>query len=254
MAAEDGLEIVDAALGLARAVATEVDVSTHTGVHPRLGALDVVPFVALDPAPAPAAMAAAGSFAEAVARELGVPVFLYDGADPEGRTLPSVRRDAFVSRAPDFGPADPHPHMGAVCVGARKPLIAINCELPGDDLELAAAVARAVRERDGGLPGVRALGFPLPTKGRVQVSMNLIEPGGAPLHAVVAEVVRLAAGHGVQAERGELVGLMPAAAAAAAAGHALLVDAMSADRLLEVAVAGAFGTGAAVAGDRLRAR
>jgi glutamate formiminotransferase len=98
-----------------------------------------------------------------------------------------------------------------------------------------------VRERDGGLPGVQALGLLLPARGRAQVSMNLIDPAGAPLHQVVAEVARLAGGHGVEVERGELVGLMPAAAAAAAAGAALHLDAMGADRLLEVAAGGEFG-------------
>jgi glutamate formiminotransferase / 5-formyltetrahydrofolate cyclo-ligase len=211
LAAADGLGIVDAALALARAVAAAVDISVHRGVHPRLGALDVVPFVALEPAPASAAAAAAQSFAEAVARELALPVFLYDGADPEGRTLPSVRREAFVTRAPDRGPPEPHPRLGAVCVGARLPLVAINCNLPGDDLALAAAVARTVRERDGGLPGVRALAFPLPSQGQVQVSMNLVDLAATGLEAAITAVASETRRRGSEVAAVELVGLVPAA-------------------------------------------
>jgi glutamate formiminotransferase len=211
LGAWDGLGIVDAALSLARAVAGAVDISVHQGVHPRLGAIDVVPFVALAPQPAAAAVAAAASFAEAVAGELGLPVFLYDGADPARRTLPSVRRDAFVARAPDFGPPEPHPRLGAVCVGARLPLVAINCELPGDDVSVAAAVARAVRERDGGLPGVRALGFPLPSRGRVQVSMNLVDLAATGVEAALSAVAGEARRRGSDVVAVELVGLVPAA-------------------------------------------
>jgi glutamate formiminotransferase len=211
LAASDGLGVVDAALALTRAVAGSVDVSSHSGVHPRLGAVDVVPFVALGGLQDAEAMAAARSFAAAVAGELDLPVFLYDGADPEARTLPSVRRDAFVSRAPDYGPPSPHPRLGAVCVGARPPLVAVNCELPGDDLALAAAVARAVRERDGGLPGVRALGFPLPSRGRVQVSMNLVDLAATGLEVAISAVAAEARRRGSDVVAVELVGLVPEA-------------------------------------------
>ena len=143
--------------------------------------------------------------------------------------------------APLYGPATLHPTAGAVLLGVRGPLIAFNVDLRTDDVDVARAVAAAVRERDGGLPGVQALGLLLPRTGRAQVSMNLIDPAATPIHEVVAEVVRLAAAHGVEAERGELVGLMPASAAAAAAGRALLIEGMPADRLLEVAAGGEFG-------------
>jgi glutamate formiminotransferase len=106
---------------------------------------------------------------------------------------------------------------------------------------VARAIAAAVRERDGGLPGVQALGLRLRGTGRAQVSMNLIDVAATSLHAVVARVARLAAAHGVEVERGELVGLMPAATAAAAAGAALRIDGMAADRVLEVAAGGEFG-------------
>jgi glutamate formiminotransferase len=206
-----GPGVVGSALALARAVDGSVDLSLHSGVHPRLGALDVVPFIALDAAEDGLAVESAAAFAEAVAGELSVPVFLYDGADPAGRSLPSVRREAFVSRAPDFGPPAPHPRLGAVCVGARPPLVAINCELAGDDMGVATGVAAAVRERDGGLPGVRALAFPLPSRGRIQVSMNLVDLASTGVEAACYEVRNQARRRDSDVVAVELVGLLPAA-------------------------------------------
>src|SRR5207247_1414444 len=107
----------------------------------------------------PGAGARRRSTASWIADELQLPVFSYDGADAARRSLPDARRDAFVARAPDFGPARPHPRLGAVAVGAREPLVAVNCELTRDDIALARRIASAVRERGGGLPGVRALGL-----------------------------------------------------------------------------------------------
>ena len=202
---------LEAALRLAQAVDKLVDLSRQTGVHPRLGALDVVPFVALESLERAGALAAALTFAEAVAHGHGVPVFLYDGADPDGRTLPSVRKEAFVSRAPDFGPTTPHPRLGAVCVSCRPPMVAINCELAGDDLRVASAVAGAVRHRDGGLPGVRALAFPLPSRGRIQVSMNLVDLPVTGVEAALTEVRAQARRRGSDVVAVELVGLLPAA-------------------------------------------
>jgi len=200
----------DAARLLARAVAERLDLSTHEGVHPRLGALDVVPFVALDGDPK-VAVDAARAFAEWVGAELGVPAFLYGDADPERRSLPDVRRDAFTRRPPDQGPAEPHPHLGAVAVGARPPLVAVNCDLDRDDLTLAREIAAQVRERDGGLPGVRALGFELASRGRAQVSMNVTRLAVCGMERACTAVRRLAYEGGADVERVELVGLVPAA-------------------------------------------
>jgi glutamate formiminotransferase len=200
----------DAVRSLARAVSEQVDVSVHTGVHPRLGALDVVPFVALAGRPMAEAARAATDFAAWAGSELAVPVFLYGAARADGRTLPRVRAGAFRDFVPDAGPGVPHPTMGAIAVGARPPMIAVNCELDTDDLDLARSIAAAVRERDGGLPGVRALGFPLATVGHAQVSMNLVALEQTGLQ-VACDAVRdraRAAGHGVV--RVELVGLLPA--------------------------------------------
>ena len=180
-----------AARSLTDAVAATVDLAHHVGVHPRLGAIDVVPFVALAPTDPAHAVDAAREYGEWIVATHGVPVFLYGAADPQGRTLPDARRDGFVARPPDLGPPNPHPRLGAVAVGARPPLVAINVEVDGPDLVLVRAVAGRVRERDGGLPGVRALGLALPEIGRTQVSMNLVDLERTTIEAASTAVERL---------------------------------------------------------------
>jgi len=206
-------DCIGAAQALARAVTEHLDLRAHDGVHPRLGALDVVPFVALDHGPGEMAVAAdaARDFADWVAAELGLPVFLYDQADPAARSLPDARRDAFVRRAPDRGPASTDPRLGAVAVGARLPLVAVNCWIDTTDVAVARAIAAAVRERDGGLPGVRALGFALERVDATQVSMNLVDLAATGLEPACTEVRRRAEAAGVRVTQVELVGLVPAA-------------------------------------------
>ncbi len=199
-----------AASALARAAAEHVDLSVHDGVHPRLGVIDVVPFCALDEDHEVAADAAL-AFAEWIAVDLEVPVFLYDDADPLRRSLPELRRSAFSTRRPDLGPAEPHPRLGATAVGARPPLIAVNCWLDTNDLLVAREVARSVRETDGGLPGVRALGLLLESEDVVQVSMNLIDLPVTGLEDAVAAVRRDADRDGFDVTKVEVVGLLPAA-------------------------------------------
>jgi glutamate formiminotransferase len=199
------------AMALLEAGAAEVDLTGHQGVHPRIGVVDVVPFVALEGSRPGDAVAAAVRFGQAAAQRFDLPVFLYDEADPQGRTLPSVRRDAFAVRTPDFGPPAPHPRLGAVAVGARPVLVAVNCDLAEPDLEAARAIARAVRERDGGLPGVRALGFMLASRGRAQVSMNLVDLAATGLEAAITAVRTEAEQRGVHVAAVELVGLVPGA-------------------------------------------
>jgi glutamate formiminotransferase len=206
-----GDETAVAARSLAHGVAERVDLTAHAGVHPRLGALDVVPFVALDRSTDDDAVAAAREFGTWIARALAVPVFLYDAADPSERTLPDARRDAFRSRAPDVGPRHPHPTLGAVAVGARPPMVAANCELGRDDLTLARRIASRVRARDGGLPGVRALGLHLDSRACAQVSMNLVALEGTGLQRACRAVDALARDAGTSVSRVELVGLVPAA-------------------------------------------
>jgi glutamate formiminotransferase len=195
---------------LACAVAERVDLTTHSGVHPRLGTLDVVPFVALAGTTPGEAVDAALAFATWAADTLQLPVFLYDAADPQHRSLPDLRRDAFTQREPDLGPAEPHPHLGAAAVGARALLVAVNCWLDRDDLALARRIARSVRERDGGLPGVRALGFRLESAAQAQVSMNLVDLAATGLQPACETVRSLARDQDAAVTRVELVGLVPA--------------------------------------------
>ncbi|CAN5712915.1 glutamate formimidoyltransferase [soil metagenome] len=188
--------ITVAAMGL-------IDLADHVGAHPRIGAVDVVPFVALGRSSPTDAVAARDRFAAWAGGEAGLPCFVYG---PE-RSLPDVRRGAFVSLMPDTGPPGPHPTAGAVAVGARPPLLAYNLWLTEPDLALARRLAAEVRG-----PAVRALG--LAVGDAVQVSMNLLDPlhvGPAVVHDQVARVTAIA--------RAELVGLAPAAVLAAVARH-----------------------------------
>lgn len=202
-----------AARCLARAVAEQVTIVGHEGVHPRLGALDVVPFVALggtDAEPQLAAMTAR-AFARWWAETYGVPVFCYDDADPERRDLPHARRHAFRTRSPDFGPSTPHPRLGATAVGARLPLVAVNLVLVTRDVVVARRIARRMRERDGGLPGVRALGFLLESERRAQVSLNLVDLRRTGLEEACLHVRDLARTERTEVAAVELVGLVPRA-------------------------------------------
>jgi glutamate formiminotransferase len=219
-----------------------IDLRRHDGIHPRVGATDVVPVVPLARADMGRAQAAAERVAQRVGEELGVPVFLYaesaDGRRPaffrRGGPEELQRRIDAGELAPDHGPARLDPAAGAVLVGARRPLVAFNVELQTDDVDVARAVAAAVRESSGGLPGVQALGLPLATAGRVQVSLNLLDVDATPLHAVVARVREEAGARGVVAGPGELVGLLPAAVVTAAASEPLALRGLAPDRVLEL--------------------
>jgi glutamate formiminotransferase len=224
------------------AVARErIDLRRHEGAHPRIGAADVVPLVPLRPKDVERARAAALELARRVGEELRLPVFLYGELAPgrgpaffrQGGTDELARRLAAGELEPAFGPGELDPSAGGVIVGARRPLIAFNVDLRGATLEDARAMAAAVRERDGGFPGVRALGLELPGSGRVQVSMNVEDWEAAALHEIVARIEAEAASRGAEIARSELVGLMPAGAAAAAAGAMLQIDGFDASRLIE---------------------
>lgn len=204
-------DAVQGARSLAAAVAEQCSILEHKGEHPRFGALDVVPFVALGGTKVERAQAAdeARAFGEWWANEFAVPVFLYDDADPEQRDLPSARSTSFHSRAPDFGPTTPHPRLGATAVGARRPLVACNCVLVSRDISVARRIAREMRERSGGLRGVRALGFYLPEARRAQVSMNLVDLEQTGVQDGVLHVRDLAQRYGTDIASVELVGLIP---------------------------------------------
>jgi glutamate formiminotransferase len=238
----DADELVAALLAGIACARERIDLRRHECVHPRIGAADVVPVVPLRVEHAERARAAALEVARRAGEELGLPVFLY--AD-----LASGRGPAFFRRggpgelqrriddgelAPDFGPGRLDPAAGGVIVGARRPLIAFNVNLAGASVAAAREIARVVRERDGGFPGVRALGLDLPRAGHAQVCMNVEDWEASALHEIVATIGREAASRGVEVTGAELVGLMPAGAAVAAAGAQLGIAGFDASRILEL--------------------
>ena len=234
-------ELVEALL-LGIACARErIDLRRHEGAHPRIGAADVVPLVPLAPEDLGRARKAALRLAERVGGELGLPTFLYGelGADRgpaffrRGGPEELQQRIDAGELTPDFGPARLDERAGGVLVGARGPLIAFNVNLRGS-LDAAREIAGLVREHGGGFPGVRALGLDLPRAGLVQVSMNVEDFEAAALHEIVARVEQEAAERGAEVVGSELVGLMPAGAAVAAAGATLRIDGFDASHVLEL--------------------
>jgi len=235
---DDLVEALVAAIACAR---ERIDLRRHEGAHPRVGAADVVPVVPVRPADMERAKRAALALAERVGGELDLPVFVYGELAPgrgpaflRAEGLEGLRRRVESGElAPEFGPALIDERSGAVLIGARRPLIAFNVNLRGE-LGSAREIASAIRERDGGFPGVRALGLELPRAGLVQVSMNVEDWEAAALHDLVAAIEREAAARGAEVVGSELVGLMPGGAAAAAAGAALRIDGFDASRVLEL--------------------
>ena len=260
-----GPALVEAAVAGARACARLIDLNHHRGVHPRMGALDVLPFIPFgaetrlrggdDPDLDCADLAEWAG--RRIAAEVGVPVYLYGAAarHPGWSALPAVRGRGFEAlraapdRVPDFGGPGLHPTAGATAAGAREVLIAYNVELADADLALARRIASAVRERDGGLPAVRAMGVPLASRGRggpgdrqggppvdrgdVQVSMNLLDWRATPPAAAYAAVAALAEKHGARVEASEIVGLAPAGALDGVDPADLRLRGFSPDMLLE---------------------
>jgi glutamate formiminotransferase len=219
-------------LALYEAALAEIDLTRHQGIHPRVGAVDVVPFVPLGKTPMAAAVAAAGRLAPEVARRFGIPVYLYEGAArrPERTALSEIRRGGFEGLAgkladpawaPDFGPARVHPTAGATVIGARFFLIAFNAVLATAEVEAARAIARRVRESGGGLPAVRAMGVLLASCGLAQVSMNLVDYRRTPIQRALERVEAEAAALGTRVLETEIVGLVPAAAVRGVAWEAL---------------------------------
>jgi glutamate formiminotransferase len=223
-----------------------IDLRAHEGAHPRIGVADVVPIVPLRPEQMDRARECARELAERIGSELELPVFLYGESAPgrgpaffrRGGPEELERRLAAGELTPDFGPPRLDPAAGAAIVGARRPLIAFNVNLRGASLDVAREVAAAVRERDGGFPGVRALGLDLPRAGLVQVSMNVEDYEASALHEIVERVAAEAEARGAEVEGSELVGLMPAGAAVAAAGAILRIDGFDASRVVELRLLG----------------
>lgn len=211
-----------AAFEAVRVAAGTIDITRHAGVHPRLGAADVVPFVPVHAVSLRDCASFARSVGARIWRELGVPVYLYEAAAlrPECRRLENVRRLARAGLAPDFGEGR-HPTAGACVVGARKFLIAWNINLRTTDVFAAREIARAIRESNGGLPAVKALGLPLASRGEVQVSMNLVDFETTPLHVVFDAVAEECTRRGIEIAGSELIGMIPAAALEGSRGHNL---------------------------------
>jgi glutamate formiminotransferase/glutamate formiminotransferase/formiminotetrahydrofolate cyclodeaminase len=236
-------ELADALIAGIRVAAERIDLREHDGAHPRIGAADVVPIVPLRPDDLERARVAAALVGERIGAELGLPVFVY--APPErgpafyrrGGPDELQRRVDAGELAPDYGPSQLHESAGGVILGARLPLIAFNVNLRGS-LAAAREVAAIVREKGGGFPGVRALGLDLPRAGLVQVSMNVEDWEAAGLHDIVARIEQEAEARGAEVVGSELVGLMPAGAAAAAAGAMLRIDGFDQSHVLELRLLG----------------
>jgi len=238
----DDTSLVEALLAGVACARERIDLRSHDGAHPRIGAADVVPIVALEPTDRERARDCALRLADRIGAELGLPVFLYGESAAargpafyrQGGPRELQRRIDAGELRPDYGPARLDVRAGGVIVGARRPLIAFNVNLATDDVEIARAIAAVVREKGGGFPGVRALGLLLPRAGHAQVSMNVEDYEAAALHEIVRRVDEEARALGVGVTGAELVGLMPAGAAAAAAGAILRIEGFNASHVLEL--------------------
>jgi len=242
--AGDAAPIQAAVLAMYERAVAAIDLRTHTGEHPRLGAIDVVPFVPIEGVTMEACVALAKDVAREVASRFGVPVYLYEEAsmNPARKNLEDIRRGEFeglgakmvtAGWTPDFGPAAPHPSAGASVVGARMALIAYNINLNTDRLDIARKIAAAIRHSSGGFRYVKAAGFTLDDRGIVQVSMNLTNYEKTPMYRVFEAVKREAERYGVQILESEIVGLVPAAALNATAEFYLRIAGFKADQILE---------------------
>ena len=233
--------VLEGAIALAKGCAAELDLASQTGEHPRMGVLDVLPFVPLEDATMDDAVRLAHRAGETLG-SLGFPVYLYGSAatDQHRRSLPDLRRGGYEGVAsrlenplwkPDYGPQTLDPHRGAVAVGARPFLVAFNAYLDTDDVEVARAVARRIRESSGGLPAVRALGFGV--GGKAQVSMNLTDLEQTPIPVALEAVRSAAAALGASVESTELVGLAPLEAVLQSARYYLGLRDLDAHQVLE---------------------
>jgi glutamate formiminotransferase len=229
-----------------------IDMEQHTGAHPRIGAVDVVPFVPLGTTRMDECIDLARRFGEQIAKLFELPVYLYGEAAlrPERARLADVRRGQYeglkaelgveAGRDPDYGPKRLHPRGGAVAVGARKPLIAFNINLATDDLEVAQRISEAIRESSGGLPAVQAMAVQLENPGEpryAQVSMNLVDWERTGIATVVNEVRHLARQAGTDIDHCELIGLAPAGALLDVAADTLRLRNFNPDQALELRLA-----------------
>lgn len=236
--------VEQAVLAIYERALADIDLRSHSGEHPRLGAVDVVPFVPIEGVTMADCVALAKKVGATVAERFHVPVYLYEDASssPLRKNLEDIRRGEFegltdkmkgVGWAPDFGPATPHPSAGATVIGARMALIAYNINLATDRLDVAKKIAAGIRHSSGGYRFVKAAGFKLDDRGIVQVSMNLTNYEKTPIFRVFETVKREAERYGVQVLESEIVGLIPSAALLAAAEYYLQIEGFKPDQVLE---------------------
>lgn len=237
--------LLESVFGAVQVAVERIDLTTHHGIHPRIGAVDVIPFVPLHEATMADAVEMAHSLGERVARELGVPVYYYEEAAMrvEHQNLADVRRGQFerlaqrmVEDAPDMGPQAPHRTAGAVAIGARIPLIAFNVYLETTDVRIARAIAKRVRGSSGGLPCVKALGLNTINKGCVQVSMNLTNYRVTSLYTALQRVREEANHFGVAIKETELVGFIPFEAIEEVVRESLALPNFRKSDILEMAI------------------
>ena len=245
----DGIK--NAAISLSRYAADNIDLTKHTGEHPRMGAVDVIPFVPIKNVTMEECVLISKEVGEIIANELKIPVFLYeDSCTKESRrNLANIRKGQFEGLikklakkdwTPDYGDAMPHPTAGVVAVGARMPLIAFNVNLSTSDIEIANKISKIIRGSSGGLKYCKAIGVMLEDKNMAQVSMNLVNYEGTPIYRVVELIKIEAARYGVSVVGTELVGLAPAKALVDAAEYYLqLEDFDFAKQVLENHILGA---------------
>jgi len=239
----------EAALRAITAATELIDLRQHEGGHPRVGATDVVPFVPIHDDGMDECIRVARWVGQEVGTRLGIPVFLYENtaSNPARRRLESVRlgglrglasrMDSDPAWMPDFGPPHLHPTAGALVVGARRPLIAFNANLKTNDLSIAKAIAKSIRQSNGGLPSLKAIGVELASRGMVQVAMNLTDYRVTPMHRAFHAVKTEALKFGVEVVGSELIGLAPHAALDQAAVAALQLERFDPDQILETRIA-----------------
>lgn len=237
--------VVRAAVRGAEVAQKLIDLTQHQGNHPRMGAVDVIPFIPISGCDMKECVALARQVGEILGSQLSIPVFLYEDAAtrPDRRNLADVRRGEFEGlrakigtdpeKTPDFGPNAIHPTAGATAVGARMPLIAFNVNLGTTSMDIAKKIAKALRGSSGGLVGCKALGIELKERNQVQISMNMVNYKDTPLHRAF-ELVRIEAErYGVAVVGSEIVGLVPMDALVGVARHYLRLEGFKSDQVLE---------------------
>lgn len=241
--------VAQAAFEAAKRATALIDLRAHRGEHPRIGATDVIPFVPIRGVTMRDCVELAQAVGRRIGTELGIPVFLYEQAatHPVRVRLEKIRQGGLTGLAhrmatdftwvPDYGPRQLHPTAGATAVGARGVLVAFNVNLGTNDLDVAKAIAKAVRQSNGGLAHVKAIGVRLLSRGQVQVAMNLVNIDETPLHVAFEAVRREADRHGVQLTSSELVGLVPRKAVEQAQAQGVVIDSLVPSKILEARLA-----------------